>query len=314
MSKQHPFWPAIALMIVLALGLAACGPASTPEPEPTPTRPMRPTFTPSAVPTDTPVPTNTPVPTDTPVPVPTDTPTPAAPKAVIGGDGQVNVRSGPGTAYPETGQVATGSELELVSKNAAGDWYQICCVNGQPAWIVARLVEVTGDPNLIQVAANIPAPPAPTPVPTRPRSAAANATTRAAGPTDPAPRAHPAPCAAVQFVKHTNEPRSNTNPIVSVFGGLYNKSLDLNAPPIGYQLRVQPPGGEPQTVPFGPTYLRGDPGLGSEFFYNAKIEFPFAEGVYRAFVVDSGGNQVSEVWELAVAGETRTFLPRWKQP
>ena len=67
-------------------------------------------------------------------------------------------------------------------------------------------------------------------------------------------------------------------------------------------------------MPFGPTYLRGDPGLGSEFFYNAKIEFPFAEGVYRAFVVDSGGNQVSEVWELAVAGETRTFLPRWKQP
>ena len=125
MSKQHPLWPALALMIVLALGLAACGPASTPEPEPTPTRPMRPTFTPSAVPTDTPVPTNTPVPTDTPVPVPTDTPTPAAPKAVIGGDGQVNVRSGPGTAYPETGQVATGSELELVSKNAAGDYQLI---------------------------------------------------------------------------------------------------------------------------------------------------------------------------------------------
>ena len=201
MSKQHPFWPAIALMIVLALGLAACGPASTPEPEPTPTRPMRPTFTPSAVPTDTPVPTNTPVPTDTPVPVPTDTPTPAAPKAVIGGDGQVNVRSGPGTAYPETGQVATGSELELVSKNAAGDWYEICCVNGQPAWIVARLVEVTGDPNLIQVATNIPAPPAPTLRADSSGSAAANATPRAPGSTDPAPRAHPAPCACCPICK-----------------------------------------------------------------------------------------------------------------
>ncbi len=200
MSKQHPFWPAIALMIVLALGLAACGPASTPEPEPTPTRPMRPTFTPSAVPTDTPVPTNTPVPTDTPVPVPTDTPTPAAPKAVIGGDGQVNVRSGPGTAYPETGQVATGSELELVSKNAAGDWYEICCVNDQPAWIVARLVEVTGDPNLIQVAANIPAPPAPTPVPTRP-AAPRPTQPPAPRPSPPSPRAHPAPAPAYQFVK-----------------------------------------------------------------------------------------------------------------
>ncbi len=101
---------------------------------------------------------------------------------------------------------------------------------------------------------------------------------------------------------------------MSFFGGLYNSTLDLNAAPTGYQMRVQPPSGEPQTVAFGSMYLRGDPGIaGSEFLYNAKIEFPLAEGVYRAFVVDSGGNQVSEAWELTVAGETRTFLPRWKQ-
>jgi hypothetical protein len=272
---------------------------------------MRPTFTPTTVPTDTPAPTDTPVPTDTPTPLPTDTPTPATPKAKIGGDGQVNVRSGPGTAYPEIGQVPTGSELEISGQNAAGDWYQVCCVNGEPVWVVARLVEVTGDPALIQVADTIPAPPTPTRAPTRPP---APRPTQPPAPPPAQPTQPPAPPAPTnQFVRHTNEGRPNTNPIVSVFGGLYNRTLDLGAPPVGFQMTVVSPSGESQTVPFGPAYLRGDPGLGSEFFYNAKAEFAFTEGVYRAFVADSGGNQVSEVWELPVSGETRTYLPRWKQ-
>lgn len=311
MSKQHPFWPAIALTIVLALGLAACGPASTPTPEPTPTRPMRPTFTPSAVPTDTPIPTNTPVPTDTPTPVPTDTPTPAAPKAVIGGDGQVNVRSGPGTAYPETGQVATGSELELVSKNAAGDWYQICCVNGQPAWIVARLVEVTGDPNLIQVAANIPAPPTPTraPAPRPTQPPAPRPTQPPAQPTQPP--APPAP--TYQFDVYSNEPgRPNSNPVVTLWAALYSRDL-LRAVGEGYKLVVDGPAGRGE-APFVTPFLFGDSNLPSQFIYNAKVEFLGApDGTYTAYVADSGGAQVSEALTSVVAGELRTFFPRWKQ-
>jgi hypothetical protein len=299
------------MTLLLAVLLAACGPAATPTPEPTPTRPMRPTFTPTVVPTDTPVPTPTSLPTDTPTPLPTDTPTPAAPKARAGGDGQVNVRTGPGTAYPEAGQVPTGTELDILSSNAAGDWYEVCCVDGQNAWIVARLVEVTGDPALIQVAQNIPAPPTATTAPTRPPAA-----TRPPQPAQPAqpaaPTATPAP--AFRFTKYSMEPRPNSNPIVTVYGGLYNSALDLSKPVSGYKLVVQAPSGERQEAEFGPVFLRGDPGItGSEFLYNVKIEFPTMDGNFRAWVADPGGNQVAEAWDLSVAGETRTFLARWKE-
>ncbi len=305
MFRTRRFW--LPMTLLLAVLLAACGPAATPTPEPTPTRPMRPTFTPTVVPTDTPVPTPTPLPTDTPTPLPTDTPTPAAPKAKVGGDGQVNVRTGPGTAYAEAGQVATGTELDILSSNAAGDWYEVCCVNGQNVWIVARLVEVTGDPALIQVAQNIPAPPTATTAPTRPPAA-----TRPPQPVHPAaPTATPAP--AFRFTKYSIEPRPNSNPIVSIFGGLYNSALDLTKPVSGYKLVVQAPSGEQKEAEFGPAFLRGDAGYPSEFLYNAKIEFPASEGTYRAWVADPGGNRVAEAWDLQAAGETRTFLVRWKE-
>ena len=307
MLRTRHLWPLLTLLL-LAVMLAACGPAATPEPEPTPTRPMRPTFTPTVIPTDTPAPTATPMPTDTPTALPTNTPTPAAPKAIVGGDGQVNVRSGPGTAYAEAGQVATGTELDIISSNAAGDWYEVCCVNGQNVWVVARLVEVTGDPALIQVAQNIPAPPTATPVPTRPPAVVQPP----AQPTQPpAPTAPPAP--TFRFVKRSMDPRPNSNSIVTVFGGLYNSVEDLSQPVTGYKLVVQAPSGEQKEQEFGPAFLRGDPGYASEFLYNAKIEFAANEGTYQAWVADPGGNRVAEAWDLPVAGETRTFLVRWKE-
>lgn len=190
----------VALSMLIALLLAACGPAATPTPEPTLARPLRPTFTPTPVSTDTPtaIPP-TPTPEATPTPAPTDTPeteppsptpepaTPTpepAPVAIVGGTGRVNVRSGPGTNYAVRGQVSSGTSLAIVARNEAGDWWQVCCVNDQEAWIVARLVNVQGDPGSVQVAANIPAPPPPTPRPTA-RPAAPTNTPAPAQPTAP---------------------------------------------------------------------------------------------------------------------------------
>ncbi|MFN2165024.1 MAG: SH3 domain-containing protein, partial [Anaerolineae bacterium] len=177
MLNRRSVWLALGASLLMAWLLVACGPSATPTAEPTPTRPLRPTFTPSPAVTDTPTsppptptPADTPTPaaTDTPTETPTDTPEPPTPTpepqpvAVVSGSNQVNVRSGPGTAYPVQGRVARGTELEIVGRNDAGDWWQVCCVDDQEVWIVARLVTVQGDTGSVEVAANIP------PAPTRP--------------------------------------------------------------------------------------------------------------------------------------------------
>jgi len=85
------------------------------------------------------------------------------PVAIVQGD-RVNVRQGPGTAYPHLGQVTKNTRLEIVGRNPAGDWWQVCCVKGQQVWIAGWLVQVEGDISGVQVAAEIPTPP-PTPPP-----------------------------------------------------------------------------------------------------------------------------------------------------
>lgn len=54
----------------------------------------------------------------------------------------LNVRLGPGTDYPLVGQTTQGSQLSLIGRNEAGDWLVVCCVNGRPGWVAARLVSV----------------------------------------------------------------------------------------------------------------------------------------------------------------------------
>ena len=174
-----------ALVLILTPACALGNLMSRQEaPPPTPTRTPKPTFTPTPLdtptpvvaptntPTATPVETATPVPTNTPEVPPTETPTntPETARAVINNP-TVNVRSGPGTNYSNIGQARNGERYDITGKNAGGNWYQIN-FNGQTAWVTSQFVVVEGDPNSVQVAANIPAapvqptrPPAPRPQP-----------------------------------------------------------------------------------------------------------------------------------------------------
>lgn len=312
---------AITILLLLVFALTAgCGAKATEAPpEPTPT--LHPTFTPTAtldigVPAPTLPPTPTPQesseqptqppqiteqaqptpepPTPTPEP---PTPTPPPPQVRVTAP-TVNLRSGPGTNYPRVGQATQGQVFDIVAKNQDGSWFQIS-VNGKTAWVIndARWTSTTGDMGVVQVAENLPTPPpTPKPRPTKP----------------PAPTATPAPTHL--FVKHQFQPRPNSNPIVTFFGGLYNSALDLTAPISGYKMVVILPSGERREAPFGNMFLRGDPGLASEFVYNAKLEItPPMDGAYKVFVADAGGNQVSEAWDATVSGDQRTFIVRWKQ-
>jgi uncharacterized protein YgiM (DUF1202 family) len=72
----------------------------------------------------------------------------------------VNVRSGPGTEYELVGSAANGEAFAIVAKNAAGDWWQICCVSGQNGWVFGELATVQNAEN-VALAAAVPAAPVP---------------------------------------------------------------------------------------------------------------------------------------------------------
>lgn len=76
----------------------------------------------------------------------------------------VNVRLGPGIAYDLIASAQAGDEFPLIGRNEQGDWWQVCCFNGdQPGWLYGPLVDTYGAEE-IAIALDIP--PLPTAVPT----------------------------------------------------------------------------------------------------------------------------------------------------
>lgn len=339
------------MIVATALMLAACGP----EPQEAvvlPTRTPRPTFTPTpiqAAPVEQiPTPTLAAVTTgstggapvegpagstdatpgsealppaeSSPTPEP---PTPEPPTATSQPDvamavvtsPQVNLRSGPGTNFSIAGSADRGAELPIVGKNPAGDWWQVT-YNGQQVWIASFLVDTTGPVESVSVAANFPAVPptaTPQPVVVQPTAVSAPPTATPEPPAAPEqPTAAPAPGFTLSKGPAV-EPRPNSNPYITFFGWIC-KTQCPSAAVGGYKMIVEGPAGRFETN-FEPSTLVGDPGLGSEFWYNAKLEIAStAAGNYRVWVADPGGNQVGDAWEYTVEGTTRTFLPRWIAP
>jgi tetratricopeptide (TPR) repeat protein len=80
-------------------------------------------------------------PTATPAPIIQTAPTPFV---EVQSD-SLNVRLGPGTDFPIAGQLSAGSRLALVGRNDAGDWLVVCCIDGKPGWVAARLVSTTAE-------------------------------------------------------------------------------------------------------------------------------------------------------------------------
>jgi hypothetical protein len=181
---------ALALALLIGAGCAAGAPETPSIP---PTKTPKPTFTateewtptPVVFATATPAIPPTPEATATPEPTavpPTSTPKPAPSFSAAQG---VNVRGGPGTNYPKLGSLTAGQSYEILGKNAAGNWLQFD-FDGDPAWVSADMVTVSGDAGVVEVAQNIPPPPAvPTPRP--------QPTARPAPPQPTSPPAPPPP-------------------------------------------------------------------------------------------------------------------------
>ncbi|MCP4166312.1 MAG: SH3 domain-containing protein [Chloroflexi bacterium] len=151
-------------------------PTATPEPSPTPTpepptatalpptpTPLEPTATPQA-PTATATPEE---PTPTPEP---ETPTPLPAPAIVANTG-INVRSGPGTAYPVVAALDAGQSADIVGRSQNSAWWQITFADGAEGWVFADIVDAAGNTTAVAVVSDISPPPAtntPVPQPTTP--------------------------------------------------------------------------------------------------------------------------------------------------
>lgn len=92
------------------------------------------------------------------IPIPA-TPTPELPSVVVNVE-RLNIRSGPSTDYPILLVAAAGEQFTAVGSVSAQDWWQVCCINGELAWVVAEAVTFVGDETAVPPAIDIP--PAPT--------------------------------------------------------------------------------------------------------------------------------------------------------
>lgn len=91
------------------------------------------------------------------------TPPPGTLRAIITA-GVLNIRRGPGTNYPVTGQLQQNDEVEIVGKNADSSWLQIVYPTGTigRGWISASYAQVSGSLASIPV---VEPPPLPTSTP-----------------------------------------------------------------------------------------------------------------------------------------------------
>lgn len=141
-------------------------PTVTPVPTASPTPTRRPTGTPTPQPTATP-PSATPSATPSPRPSPTSSPAASQPIFGVVAVEALNVRTGPGVAYPRVMTVRRGTRIPLNARNASGTW-----VRGRmpeevaEGWLSATYLEITGDvTRLPAVEVGPPPTPAPTPTP-----------------------------------------------------------------------------------------------------------------------------------------------------
>lgn len=307
--------------IILLLLLTACsfGPEQAPAAEQyQPIRSPYPTFTPTAVgvgAAETPAaiaqtqpnaaaatPTAPPPATDTP-PAATATftatvaPTVAPPQVVINSP-LVNLRTGPGVTYALLGTAERGEEFDIVGKNAAGDWWRVCCVAEQPGWVIDELVETSGAVDTVPVSDAIAAaPPTATSAPAAPAAPAPAATTAPAEPTPTT--APPPPSFSFTLVGQEQFPEPK---LVRVFLYVYENDRALE----GYTLRVRKDGAElPVTATSAPGQSLSWPIADArQRFQNMKVEFPGIQpaGNWEVQLLDSSGNAVGPVATFALEG------------
>jgi len=105
-------------------------------------------------------------PPDSSASAPTDAPTQTPGPKVNRATANVNLRGGPGTAYPIVGGLQEGDPVEIAGRTGDGGWYQVWRPDRSFAWVSAAYVQVNTDADTIPVVPAAQIPPTPSPAPT----------------------------------------------------------------------------------------------------------------------------------------------------
>jgi uncharacterized protein YgiM (DUF1202 family) len=71
----------------------------------------------------------------------------------------LNARSGPNATADLIAIVEGGETFDVLAANDARDWYQVCCVEGQEAWLAAEYVTIQGPAGSVPIFGQEPAQP-----------------------------------------------------------------------------------------------------------------------------------------------------------
>ncbi len=244
---------------------------------------------------------------------PAATPT-AAPKArlTVLEDG-INVRSGPGVNYGIGGNANKGQEFDIIAKNQAGDWWQICCINGEPVWIFSQLASVQNAEN-VPVNESIAAAPTAAPVAAAPAPAApAPAEPTAAPPAEAPPAAPPAsdPCAGIggdgcKF-KLRSGPAFAPNGELKLTLGFIHSGIDGGQPQGSYFVVVLKNG---ENLGISDSVRSFDPSVEQRQGPNGKYNYEYKIGLdklggsvagdYSIWVLDGNGERDSQTINFSV--------------
>jgi uncharacterized protein YraI len=246
-----------------------------------------------------------------PAPTPTDTPEPR-PFAVVAAP-LVNLRTGPGTDFDVLGQASQGTRLEIIGRDGAGDWWQVCCVDAQQAWITDELVTREGPVERVALALDLPTA-TPTPTPTAVPAATPTPASVAAAPTvvvapSGAEEQEPTPFELTQV----EEFPFGDNDYLRV-GAKVRDTSDL--PLGGFYLRIRNETTGQQWLSRqtgGRAWEYSAPSTGFDDFREINLEFDtaglagLAGNSYAIWLVDGGGKRVSPVVDFEPADSN----PQW---
>jgi uncharacterized protein YgiM (DUF1202 family) len=250
--------------------------------------------------TETPAPSPTPEPTDTPGPIPTPTPDietnrptrvagprPLPTPYVVVNSERLNGRRGPGTTFEIVGQVRRGDELMILARTPDGDWWQVCCIANQSAWVAADLVTARGPLDDVAVVV-----PPPTPVPTPPPLPTS---------TPPPP---PTPAPPFDIARGPEFPFQRDTGVLTIWVKVYEGPTDNQQALVGYVLKVSRDGVDVSLpnqsyAPFGNTKPEGN------YDYNLKFEmFNAGEADWRIYLANATGYRVSPISEFTTRGDS----------